>query len=125
MVVCGPVRYASAQPLAPCLLAGDLAYTALDGGGWRCVSVPGLGSPAFVCDTSANKLSPLAIPWVFLGFPSNAHGWQFYHPTSCSALPSQDITINESVPFYRIFPYRTAALSPPLPAANPCSRSPS
>ncbi|CAI7794959.1 unnamed protein product, partial [Closterium sp. NIES-53] len=29
-----------AQPLAPCLLAGDLAYTAVDGEGWRRVSVP-------------------------------------------------------------------------------------
>ncbi|CAI7736213.1 unnamed protein product [Closterium sp. NIES-53] len=43
VAVCGPVRCASAQPLAPCLLAGDLAYTALDGEGWRCVGVPGLG----------------------------------------------------------------------------------
>ncbi|CAI7784735.1 unnamed protein product [Closterium sp. NIES-54] len=30
----------SAQPLASCLLVGDLAYTALDGEGWRCVGVP-------------------------------------------------------------------------------------
>ncbi|CAI7928522.1 unnamed protein product, partial [Closterium sp. NIES-54] len=37
------VRCASAQPLAPCLLAGDLAYTALDEEGWRCVCVLGLG----------------------------------------------------------------------------------
>ncbi|CAI7875391.1 unnamed protein product, partial [Closterium sp. NIES-53] len=53
VAVCGPVRCASAQPLAPCLLAKDLAHTALDradstsyssssfmrtgggGGGWR------------------------------------------------------------------------------------------
>ncbi|CAI7729747.1 unnamed protein product [Closterium sp. NIES-53] len=38
------VSCASAQPLAPCLLAGDLAHTALDGEGWRCVGVPGLGA---------------------------------------------------------------------------------
>ncbi|CAI7833553.1 unnamed protein product [Closterium sp. NIES-54] len=31
------------QPLAPCLFAGDLAYTALDEEGWRCVGVLGLG----------------------------------------------------------------------------------
>ncbi|CAI7786496.1 unnamed protein product [Closterium sp. NIES-53] len=36
VVVCGPVRCASAQPLAPCLFVGDLAYTALDEEGWRC-----------------------------------------------------------------------------------------
>ncbi|CAI7825341.1 unnamed protein product, partial [Closterium sp. NIES-53] len=41
VAVCGPVRCASAQPLAPCLLAGDLAYTALDREGWRCVGDPG------------------------------------------------------------------------------------
>ncbi|CAI7868961.1 unnamed protein product [Closterium sp. NIES-54] len=34
------LRCASAQPLPPCLLAGDLAYLALDGEGWRCVGVP-------------------------------------------------------------------------------------
>ncbi|CAI7895914.1 unnamed protein product [Closterium sp. NIES-53] len=34
------LRCASAQPLASCLLAGDLADTVLDGGGWRCVGVP-------------------------------------------------------------------------------------
>ncbi|CAI5943288.1 unnamed protein product [Closterium sp. NIES-64] len=34
-----PLR-TKAQPLAPCLLAGDLAHTAVDGGGWRCVAFP-------------------------------------------------------------------------------------
>ncbi|CAI7835467.1 unnamed protein product, partial [Closterium sp. NIES-54] len=38
-------------------------------------------SRAFVRDTSADKLSPRAIPCVFLGFVPNALGWQFYHPT--------------------------------------------
>ncbi|CAI7881135.1 unnamed protein product [Closterium sp. NIES-53] len=42
VAVCGPVRCASVQPLAPCLLAGDLAHTAMDEEGWRCVSVPGV-----------------------------------------------------------------------------------
>ncbi|CAI7858105.1 unnamed protein product [Closterium sp. NIES-53] len=40
------------------------------------------GSRAFVRDTSADKLSTRAIPCVFLGFPPDAPGWQFYHPTS-------------------------------------------
>ncbi|CAI7834771.1 unnamed protein product [Closterium sp. NIES-53] len=39
VAVCGPILGASAQPLAPCLLTGDLAHTALNGGGWRCVGV--------------------------------------------------------------------------------------
>ncbi|CAI7908947.1 unnamed protein product [Closterium sp. NIES-53] len=38
---------------------------------------------------------------------------QFYHPTSRPVLPSQDITFDESVPFYRLFPYRSATLPPP------------
>ncbi|CAI7864801.1 unnamed protein product [Closterium sp. NIES-53] len=37
----------------------------------------------------------------------------FYHPTSRQVLPSQNITFDESVPFYRLFPYRTAPLPPP------------
>ncbi|CAI7773673.1 unnamed protein product [Closterium sp. NIES-53] len=63
----------SAQPLALCLHAGDLAHTVLDGEGMRC----------------------------------------FYHPTSRRVLPSQDVTFDESVPFYRLFPYRSAPLPPP------------
>ncbi|CAI7811876.1 unnamed protein product [Closterium sp. NIES-54] len=71
------------------------------------------GSRAFVRDLSADKLSPRAVPCVFLGFPSDAPGWQFYHPTSRRVLSSQDVTFDESVPYYRLFPYRTAPLPPP------------
>ncbi|CAI7903839.1 unnamed protein product [Closterium sp. NIES-54] len=71
------------------------------------------GSRAFVCDLSADKLSPRAVPCVFLGFPPDAPGWQFYHPTSRRVLSSQDVTFDESVPYYRLFPYRTAPLPPP------------
>ncbi|CAI7783922.1 unnamed protein product [Closterium sp. NIES-53] len=45
------------------------------------------GSRAFVRDLSADKLSPRAVP--------------------C------DVTFKESVPYYRLFPYRTAPLPPP------------
>ncbi|CAI7846639.1 unnamed protein product [Closterium sp. NIES-54] len=71
------------------------------------------GSRAFVRDMSADKLSPCAIPCVFLGFVPDAPGWQFYHPTSRRVFPSEDVTFDESVPFYRLFPYRSAP--PPLP----------
>ncbi|CAI5972321.1 unnamed protein product [Closterium sp. NIES-64] len=60
------------------------------------------GSRAFVRD-----LSPRAAPCVFLGFPPDAPGWQFYHPTSRRVLSFQD------VPYYRLFPYRTPSLPPP------------
>ncbi|CAI7916442.1 unnamed protein product [Closterium sp. NIES-53] len=59
------------------------------------------GYRAFVRDTSADKLFARAIPNVFLGFVPDAHGWQFYHPTSRRVLPSQDVTFDKSVPFYR------------------------
>ncbi|CAI7873378.1 unnamed protein product [Closterium sp. NIES-54] len=71
------------------------------------------GSRAFVHDTSADNLSARAIPYVFLGFVSDAPGWQFYHPTSRRVFPSQDVTFDESVPFYRLFPYRSAPPPPP------------
>ncbi|CAI7791374.1 unnamed protein product [Closterium sp. NIES-54] len=71
------------------------------------------GSHAFVCDTSADKLSARAIPCVFLGFPPDTPGWQFYHPTSRHIFPSQDVTFDESVPLYRLFPYCSAPPPPP------------
>ncbi|CAI7817980.1 unnamed protein product [Closterium sp. NIES-54] len=71
------------------------------------------GSRAFVRDTTADKLSSHAVPCVFLGFPPDAPKWQFYHPTSRRVLSSQDVTFDESVSYYRLFPYRTASPPPP------------
>ncbi|CAI5460930.1 unnamed protein product [Closterium sp. Yama58-4] len=83
------------------------------------------GSCAFVRDTTADKLSSRAFPSVFLDFPPDATGWQFYHPTTCHVLSSHDVMFDESVPFYRFFPYRTAPPPPPPPppAALPRSSS--
>ncbi|CAI7927151.1 unnamed protein product, partial [Closterium sp. NIES-54] len=52
--------------------------------------------PSFVRDTSEDKLSSRAVPCIFLGFPPDAPGWQFYHPTSCRVLSSQDVTFDKS-----------------------------
>ncbi|CAI7740313.1 unnamed protein product [Closterium sp. NIES-54] len=71
------------------------------------------GSRAFVRDTSAGKLSARSIPCIFLGFSPDTPGWQFYHPTSCRAFPSQDVTFDESIPFYRLFPHRSTPAPPP------------
>ncbi|CAI5537011.1 unnamed protein product, partial [Closterium sp. Naga37s-1] len=71
------------------------------------------GARSFVRDTTADKLSARAVPCVFLGFVPDAPGWRFYHPTSRRVFASQDVTFDESVPFYRLFPYRTAPLPPP------------
>ncbi|CAI7818172.1 unnamed protein product [Closterium sp. NIES-54] len=56
------------------------------------------GSRAFVRNTTADKLSSRAIPCIFLGFPPDAPGWQFYHPTSRRVLSSQDVKLDESGP---------------------------
>ncbi|CAI7786609.1 unnamed protein product [Closterium sp. NIES-53] len=47
------------------------------------------------------------------GKVGDASVFQFYHPTLRRVLPSQDVTFDESVPFYRIFPYRSAPSPPP------------
>ncbi|CAI7902602.1 unnamed protein product [Closterium sp. NIES-53] len=39
-------------------------------------------------DREVDKLSYRAVPSVFLGFPLDAPGWQFYHPTSRRVLSS-------------------------------------
>ncbi|CAI7789060.1 unnamed protein product [Closterium sp. NIES-53] len=78
------------------------------------------GSRAFVRDSSADKLSPRAIPCVFLGFCPDPPSLQFYHPSSRRVLPSQDVTFDESVPFYRLFPYRSAPPPPPPLFLAPC-----
>ncbi|CAI7801693.1 unnamed protein product, partial [Closterium sp. NIES-53] len=58
------------------------------------------GSLGFVRNTSADKLSSCAVPCVFLGFPLDAPGWQFYHPTSRRVLSSQDVTFDKLVSCY-------------------------
>ncbi|CAI5995987.1 unnamed protein product [Closterium sp. NIES-65] len=130
VAVCGTVCCASAQPLAPCLLAGDLAHAAVDGGGWRCVGIPGLGvssfCPRFVYRQALLPCCSLRLPRDSgsggLGFVPDASSWQFYHATSRRVLPSEDVTFDKSVPYYRLFPYRTAPLPPPasLPRARCC-----
>ncbi|CAI7893932.1 unnamed protein product [Closterium sp. NIES-53] len=71
------------------------------------------GSRASVRDTTADKLSSRAVPCAFLGFPFDAPGWQFYHPTSRRVLSSQDVMYYESVSYYR------TPLVDPLPPKGP------
>ncbi|CAI7834102.1 unnamed protein product [Closterium sp. NIES-54] len=81
----------------------DLAYTALDGGGWRCVSVSGLG----------HALPCLRYHRVFLGFPTDTTPCLFYHPSSRRIQSSYDITFDESVYFYRLHPHASSSVPPP------------
>ncbi|CAI7757245.1 unnamed protein product [Closterium sp. NIES-53] len=54
------------------------------------------------------------------GKVGDASVFQFYHPTSRRVLPSQDVTFDKSVPFYRFFPYRSAPSPPPPLFLAPC-----
>ncbi|CAI7744705.1 unnamed protein product [Closterium sp. NIES-53] len=72
---------------------------------------------------SLSETSP-TLRWT--GKVGDASVFQFYHPTSRCVLPSQDITFDESVPFYHLFPYHSAPLPPPplflvpsLPSVDP------
>ncbi|CAI7753528.1 unnamed protein product [Closterium sp. NIES-53] len=109
------VRYAAHQlNLWPCVSVPETSPTLRWTGEVGDVSVFWVwGSRAFVRDTSADKLSARAIPCVFLGFPPDVPCLQFYQPTSRRVIPSQDVTFDESVPFYRLFPYRSAPPPPP------------
>ncbi|CAI7877314.1 unnamed protein product [Closterium sp. NIES-53] len=55
------------------------------------------GALSLVRDTTASKLSPCTLHCAFLGFPTEAPPWQFYHPTSRRVLSSHDVTFDESV----------------------------
>ncbi|CAI7907505.1 unnamed protein product [Closterium sp. NIES-54] len=82
------------------------------------------GSCAFVRNTSADKLSARAIPYVFLGFVPDTPGWQFYHPTSRRVFPSQDVTFDE--PVLQRFGFQFSSPQPtPLSTSHSLSAPPS
>ncbi|CAI7882346.1 unnamed protein product [Closterium sp. NIES-53] len=58
-------------------------------------------------------LSSRTLRCVFLGFPTNAPSWQFYHPRERRVFSSQDVTFDESVCFYRLHTHA----SHPVPLA--------
>ncbi|CAI5986140.1 unnamed protein product [Closterium sp. NIES-65] len=58
------------------------------------------GCLALVRDTSADKLSPRAVPFVFLGFPEDSSDFTFYHPPSHRFFDSRDVRFEESTPYY-------------------------
>ncbi|CAI7792846.1 unnamed protein product [Closterium sp. NIES-53] len=53
------------------------------------------GSLSLVRDLPAGKLSLRTLRCVFLGFPTNAPSWQFYHPGSRRVLSSCDVNFDE------------------------------
>ncbi|CAI5946786.1 unnamed protein product [Closterium sp. NIES-65] len=80
------------------------------------------GCLALVRDTSADKLSPRAVPCVFLGFPEDSSDFTFYHPPSHRFFDSRDVRFEESTPYYVRYPSRGLPVPPPplfLTAAPP------
>ncbi|CAI7767637.1 unnamed protein product [Closterium sp. NIES-53] len=71
------------------------------------------GALFLVRDARASKLSSCTLRCVFLGFPTDAPPWQFYHPRSRRVFYSQDVTFDESVYYYRLNPHA----SHPIPLA--------
>ncbi|CAI7903511.1 unnamed protein product [Closterium sp. NIES-54] len=53
------------------------------------------GVLSLVRDAKANNLSSCTLRRVFLGFPTDAPPWQFYHPRSRRVFSSQDVTFDE------------------------------
>ncbi|CAI7918190.1 unnamed protein product [Closterium sp. NIES-53] len=61
------------------------------------------------------ELSPRTLCCVFLGFPTDAPHWQFYHPATRRVLSSRNVTFDESVCYYCLFPHRSSPVPPPPP----------
>ncbi|CAI7909105.1 unnamed protein product [Closterium sp. NIES-54] len=69
-------------------------------------------APHFLWPFARTSCPPVPFPASSLASPPDASGWQFYHPTSRRVLSSQDVMFDESVSFYRLFPYCIASLPP-------------
>ncbi|CAI7754754.1 unnamed protein product [Closterium sp. NIES-54] len=63
------------------------------------------GALSLVRDAKASKLSSCTLRYVFLGFPTDAPSWQFYHPHLLRVFSSQDVTFDESVCYYMLLPH--------------------
>ncbi|CAI7829972.1 unnamed protein product [Closterium sp. NIES-54] len=74
------------------------------------------GALSLVRDAKASKLSSRTLRCVFLGFPTDATPWQFYHPRSRRVFSSHDVTFDESVCYYRLHPH--ASHPGPAPSAE-------
>ncbi|CAI7813396.1 unnamed protein product [Closterium sp. NIES-54] len=109
------VRYASHQlNLWPRVSRPEVSPTSL----WT--GSPGVascfrvwGCLALVRDTSADKISPRAVPCMFLGFPEDSSDYTFYHPPLNRFFESCDIRFDESVPYYVRYLCRGLPVPPP------------
>ncbi|CAI7815069.1 unnamed protein product [Closterium sp. NIES-54] len=67
------------------------------------------GSLAHVRAPGANKLSPRTRACIFLGFPLDTSGWQFYDQVTCQFFSSQDVTFDKSPHPLRVLPRQCVA----------------
>ncbi|CAI7735978.1 unnamed protein product [Closterium sp. NIES-53] len=71
------------------------------------------GCLALVRNNSADKISPCAVPCVFLGFPEDSSDYTVYHPPLHRFFYSRDLRFDESVPYYVRYPCRGLPIPPP------------
>ncbi|CAI7839749.1 unnamed protein product [Closterium sp. NIES-53] len=71
------------------------------------------GCLALVRNTSADKISPHAVPCVFLGFPKDSSDYTLYHPPLHRFIYSCDVRFDESVPYYVRYLCRALTVPPP------------
>ncbi|CAI7918075.1 unnamed protein product [Closterium sp. NIES-54] len=71
---------------------------------------------ALVHDPTTGKLSPRTIRCVFLGFPTDALPKQFYNHATRRVMSSRDVTCDELVCYYCLFPHRNSSV-PPRPSS--------
>ncbi|CAI7860452.1 unnamed protein product [Closterium sp. NIES-53] len=98
---------------APHFLWPDLAHTPVDEKVGDASVFRVWGVLSLVCDAKASKLSSHTFRCVFLGFPTDAPSWQFYHPRERRVFSSHDVTFDKSACFYRLHPHA----SHPVPLA--------
>ncbi|CAI7754924.1 unnamed protein product [Closterium sp. NIES-53] len=78
-------------------------------------------SLALVGVPTPSKLSPCTIRCIFLGFPTDASDWQFYHPATRHVLSSHDVTFDKPVdplPLPRPTPSRMSQVTPLPPVVH-------
>ncbi|CAI7911584.1 unnamed protein product [Closterium sp. NIES-53] len=89
----------ASESVLPGTAPAEALHTFTLDSGARSLPVPPLSSRILqFCPSHCQVFMPLA---------------QFYHLTSRRVFPSQDVTFDEPVPFYRLFPYRSAPPPPP------------
>ncbi|CAI7868358.1 unnamed protein product [Closterium sp. NIES-53] len=69
--------------------------------------------PCLSCVEGRQRAAPHSSSFPPMTAPCRLSTWTFLHSHLAPCLPFQDITFDESVPFYRLFPYRSAPAPPP------------